>query len=237
MRERFYQNIHSYCPVYSRRQPCQGGNWGHITDKNFTIFGVRIIIQLMLDKKTTTKYAALAAFVLAISAFALWFGIFVSENDVTQSLVSQYGYLGALILGIVSGFNFIVPIPAAAFVPTFRAAGESALLATMIITVGMTIGDLVGYFIGKTGRMVMLPDDHRVKIGYFDKIKERYHSAPLLLLFLFASFVPLPNELLVAPMAFLGYMIKHIFPITLAGNLVFNTIASLAFLGIFEGIR
>lgn len=191
----------------------------------------------MSRRRTTIKYIALAAFILAISAFALWFGIFVSENDIAQRLISRYGYVGALLLGVVSGFNFIVPIPAAAFVPTFKAAGESVTMAVAATTLGMTIGDLLGYFIGKAGRAVVLFEKQRGKIGFLEKVKERHHWTPLLFLFLFAAFIPFPNEILVAPLAFVGYRLKYIFPITLLGNAVFNLIASLLFLGIFEGVR
>lgn len=190
----------------------------------------------MSRKRTTIKYVALAAFILGVSAFAMWFGIFVSENNVAQQLVARYSYIGALLLGVISGFNFVVPIPAAAFIPTFKAAGESVAMAIAFTTLGMTIGDLVGYFIGKAGREVVLLEKHRGKIGFLEKVKERHHWTPLLLLFLFAAFIPFPNEILVAPLAFIGYRLKYIFPIALAGNAIFNLIASLLFLGVFEGI-
>ena len=52
------------------------------------------------------------------------------------------------------------------------------------------------------------------------------------MLALYASFVPLPNELLVLPLSFFGYRLWKVFLVVLFGNFVFNTLA--AFVHLFS---
>ena len=51
----------------------------------------------------------------------------------------------------------------------------------------------------------------------------RHRFLPLGLLFLYAAFVPLPNELLVIPMAFMRYSMAAVMTAVLFGNVIFNT--------------
>lgn len=75
----------------------------------------------------------------------------VKESGQLQALVLSYGYIGALLVGTVSGFNIAVPIPAVAFVPLFIEAGLNFFGTIAVITLGMTAGDAIGLFIGSTG--------------------------------------------------------------------------------------
>ena len=186
-------------------------------------------------KTAAKKYTVFALFFVAVTTFALWLSIFVSESEVAQELVAKYGYLGIFVMGTVSGFNLAFPVPAVAFVPVFTASGLSAVPAVILMALGMTLGDLAGYFIGRAGHEVLLKN-HNSDNGILGKFREKLRRAPLLLLFLYIAFVPFPNEILVIPMGFIGYRLKHIFPVILAGNMIFNTLASLAFLGIFQQI-
>lgn len=189
----------------------------------------------MLPKSHIKRYSLLALLVALMIALALWFGLFVRENQVAQELIASYGYFGIFLLGAVSGFNFIVPVPAAAFLPALVAANLTIPVAIIAITLGMTVGDMVGYFIGKASCAIITPDN-RHRIDYIKRLQAQYHATPLLALFIYASFVPLPNELIVVPLGFLGYHLKHIFPVVLVGNLIFNSIVSLTLLGIFAQI-
>ena len=167
-----------------------------------------------------------------IVAFALWLGTLVRENEALQALVRQYGYMGIFVVAIISGFNIAVPIPAAAFIPVFVESGFSVWPVVGLIALGTTIADLAAFGVGKVGRSLLLTvrQDHiRARL---DSLQLRFPWAPMFVLFLFAAFVPLPNELLLVPFAFLGYRVWRILPPLILGNSVFNALAAFGIAGI-----
>jgi hypothetical protein len=88
----------------------------------------------------------------------------------------------------------------------------------------MTIGDMLGFAIGVVGRK--LTHEHikeNVMAKILDQFKEKHQFWSYFFLALYAAFAPLPNELLVIPMAFAGYRLRYIFPTVLIGNFLFNT--------------
>lgn len=169
---------------------------------------------------------------VVILAFSL--GKNASESETIRSLVAGYGYFGILVISIVSGINLAVPIPAIAFLPLFLESGLNYWMTIFVISLGMTFGDSIAYLVGRAGR-VFVESNIQKKIGkHLEVLQTRYHYAPLGALFLFAAFVPLPNELIVVPLSFFGYRLLHVMIPMLAGNILFNIFYSAGIIGFFK---
>jgi|SRR3989344_5816288 len=173
---------------------------------------------------------------LAIIAGALYLAGLAKENSFIRQIVVEYGYFGIFIISIISGFNLAVPIPAISFLPLFVESGLNFWTSIVLISLGMTIADGVAYFLGKLGWHITRETMERSITSRFEKIKARHTSWPLMLLFVFASLAPFPNEVLVIPMGFLGYKIKTILPIVFAGNFLFNLLYSSGIIKVFNVI-
>jgi membrane protein YqaA with SNARE-associated domain len=178
----------------------------------------------------------LAAKVLAlfgVVAGAVWINLYGAEAAGVEETVRAWGYPGLFAMSALSGFNLLVPIPIVLFFPFFLEIGMNAGAAVVTISAGMTTGDLVGFLLGSIGREVVeLPEGRVVR---FLRDLRRRPWVPYVALFFYASFVPLPNEILVIPMAFLGFSIIGIFGSTFVGNLIFNSLAALGLTGVFGG--
>ncbi len=156
-----------------------------------------------------------------------------SESLIVQEVVQSYGYFGVLIASVISSINPIVPIPAVTFVPVFISAGLNFWPIVIVLVLGVTLGDTIGYFIGRAGFTVL--SGHMTQ--YMEKIekwRERYPRAPLFILFLWTLISPMPNEILVIPLALAGYSLKKLLPILLVGNFIFNTVLASGVLAIFD---
>ena len=153
-------------------------------------------------------------------------------NAALQTLVASWGYLALFSLAIASGFNLLVPIPAVALVPAAVAAGLDPWLSALVVTLGMTLSDSVSYFLGKLGREVLLGKQAMLLLK-LEKIQKKHNAWPVWLLFLYAAFVPFPNEIPIIPMAVLGYPAKQVIPAILLGNLIFNFLATAGIVAIF----
>lgn len=172
----------------------------------------------------------------ALMSVVLFLSVHLATSETVVSIVSRFGYGGVFLVAILSGFNIVVPVPAVTFLPLFTASDLLFLPVLLLITVGMTIGDMFGFFIGDAGRRLR----ETVRKGekkisrlheYVQRAQDKHPSLPYIILMLYTAFAPAPNEVLVIPMAFAGYPLRRMFPVILAGNFIFNTFAAL---GVFH---
>jgi len=162
--------------------------------------------------------------ILFVIVLAIWASWIIRDNEFVSGLINKFGYAGIFLVAVVSGFNLVVPIPTVSFFPVFLASGLNSFVLIMVISGGMALADFVGFLLGKTGRRIALSALERRVVNKFEKVKERLNWSPTLALFLFSSFVPLPNEIVVVPMGFLGYKPISIFPPLFFGHMIFNSL-------------
>jgi membrane protein YqaA with SNARE-associated domain len=171
----------------------------------------------------THKFIRNIIAVVFLFLFAFWLTEIVTQNDSIQSLVARFGYVGVFIVALISGFNVVIPVPTISFLPVFLQSGLQFTPLIIIITLGMTMADLASYYIGQKGRGVLDKKEESKILMHLQTLKTRHQWLPLPLLFIFASIAPLPNEILLIPLGYLGYNIRYLIIPALMGNLVFNT--------------
>ena len=179
-------------------------------------------------RRLTLQLLALAGVIALIT----WANIYAAEHDVVREMARRFGYPGIFVGAAISGFNLIVPIPVIAFFPFFMEVGFDRVLTVIVIAIGMTTGDLVGYVLGRTTRDVFAP---RVKgtMARLERLRDRHRVLPFVIMFLYAAFAPIPNEILVIPLAFLRYPLAGIFTAVLAGNMIFNSLVAFGVVRVF----
>ena len=163
--------------------------------------------------------------VLAVLSVALWANLRAAELDSLRESVAALGYPGLLGASALSGFNLLVPIPVVAFYPFLLEAGFQPVPTLATIALGMTTGDLVGYLIGDASR-TLAKDRWEGLRARVDRLHATHPVLPLVVMFLYAAFAPIPNEILVIPLAFMGYSIVWVMGAVFFGNIVFNTLAA-----------
>lgn len=184
-------------------------------------------------KKRTVQLLITVAAIVTIFIAAMFAASHIREDAAVIELVNQFGYLGILIVSIIAGINIIVPIPAAVFVPIFTAAGYPLWAIITTIVVGTVIADSVAYVIGRAGKESV--EAHYPKT--YERllhINEHHHKWILPVVFLYATFIPIPNEALMVPLALMGFKYRVlIIPFTL-GTIIFQTSLALGANSIFE---
>jgi membrane protein YqaA with SNARE-associated domain len=170
-----------------------------------------------------------------ILAAAAWVNIYAADHELARETAQRFGYPGIFLAAVVSGFNLVVPIPVIAFFPFFMETGFQPVLTVVLIALGMTTGDLIGYLLGRAARGLVRPREDGI-IRRLEALREAKPRAPLVVMFLYAAFAPLPNELLVLPMAFMRYPLAGIFAAVLAGNLIFNGLIAFGVVQLFEAL-
>lgn len=174
----------------------------------------------------------LAIVTLAFAA-SFFLADYVASNGSARELVERFGYAGILAISVVSGLNLFIPVPAAAFVPVFTAAGFSmpGIITTLIV--GTLIADWIGYLLGVAGR-------HATELHYpkFQKklrrFAKRHHALILPGVFLYAAFSPFPNEIVLAPLALIGTRFRALFLPLLLGTIAYQILYAYGAQGIFD---
>lgn len=175
------------------------------------------------------------AILISIFILAFWLMRLAKESNFITNLVSQYGYGAAFVLGVIGGLNLVVPIPAVTFTPLFLEAGLNFWTVILLITFGMLLADTIAFLLGRTGREFVLSVLGENKIFHkIEKLKNENGNLPFLFLFLFASFAPFPNEVIVMPMGLLNYKFKSLIIPLILGNLIFNILFSFGVINIFN---
>lgn len=173
--------------------------------------------------------------IAGLVALIVWANLYAADHELAREAATRFGYAGIFAASAVSGFNLIVPVPVVAFFPFFMSAGLAPLPTVLVIALGMTTGDLLGYLIGRTARQLVRPKEGGV-IRRLEALRERHPYLPMGVMLVYAAFVPAPNELLVLPLAFLRYPAVGIFGAVLIGNVVFNSLVAFGVVRIFEAI-
>jgi len=171
---------------------------------------------------------------LVIIALAFYLASLASDSELVREIVSSYGYVGIFLISILSGFNFVVPIPAVAFLPLFLESSLSFWPTIFLITLGVTSADTMSYILARAGKHIASQSFGENMFKGFNRLNVTYPRAPLVLLFFYASFVPLPNELLLVPMALSSYRLREIIPILLVGNFVHQLLYAKGILSVFN---
>lgn len=179
-------------------------------------------------------YAFKIAVLVAVLAFAFWLARLAQENTFIQELVVSYGYLGIFLISIASGFNLVLPIPAVSFLPLYLEAGLNFWITIGFITLGMTLADSLAYFIGFIGRDIATRYNNAHIFQKIDQWSKRNKNIPLVVMFVYASLAPFPNEVLLIPLGIMRCRFIYLFPIVLAGNTIFNILTAFGVLSIFN---
>jgi len=167
------------------------------------------------------------AVLILVAVTIVWLNVFLIEHrETVQDIASQFGYGGMFILAIISGFNLAIPLPAIGFYPVFTELGYHPAKIILILSLGMTIGDSIAYLIGQTGKGILERSSAKKVVKLFHRVYMRNPLLPFVLLFFYAAFVPLPNELLVIPMAIAGYRFWQMGAVLFLGNILFNIVGA-----------
>lgn len=126
---------------------------------------------------------------------------------------------------MLSAFNFAFPVPVIAFFPSMLEAGLRPGLTVALMSLGMTVGDMLGCLIGVYGRGAIKLPTNRVT-RWIDRTRKTRPWLVWAALVFYAAFVPLPNEVFVIPLAFFGFRPAAIVGSVLFGNVVFNSLAA-----------
>jgi len=161
--------------------------------------------------------------VVAIFIGAIVLSQWLSTSAEAVATIERFGYLGLLGVGVASGLNFIVPIPAATFSALYSAAGLATLGIILALGFGTLIADMIGFWIGTKLRLLVNDSYPRIS-SYAKKVAAKSTYYVFVFVLLFASFVPFPNEAILIPLAISGVKFRYLVLPLIIGGILHQTI-------------
>lgn len=158
---------------------------------------------------------------------------FIIADATAQNLVQNFGYWGVLLVSYIAGLNALVPVPAGSFVPIFVAGGLAMPLIITMLVIGTFLADMTAYLLGVLGRKIAT-NKYPKLIHYSSILKEKNNFYVVLGVFLYASFSPLPNELILVPLALMGTPIWLLVPPLIVGTIIYQGAFALGITGLFN---
>jgi membrane protein YqaA with SNARE-associated domain len=180
----------------------------------------------------------LGRFLVSLLGITLFFGAvfystsYVNNNAVARELVGAFGYVGVFISAVIAGINILFPAPATALTPIFLSADLDFSLIVVALILGTLVADSIGFLIGVLGKHAT----HAVHPRFFEKIVvfKRHHDKLIPpVVFLFAALMPLPNEIILIPLALLGYRFKKLIVPLILGTTVHQLLYAYGFSNLF----
>ena len=157
------------------------------------------------SKATTTHYTNIILFICLIVAIglAIFASVQLQSSEAIVSFIASFGYIGVFVAGLIAGLNVLFPIPAATLSPLFVEAGLTIPLIIAFLALGTLAADFIGYLIGHTSRSI-IETKHPKIVELVNKVSILHPGWIMLFVTIYAAFVPLPNELILVPLAFVG---------------------------------
>lgn len=157
---------------------------------------------------------------------------YILDSTEAQALVQQYGYLGVLVIAIIGGLNFVVPIPAPTFTPIFLAGGLSLPWIIMWLVIGTTIADLIGFFFGKLGKLYVTKQYPKTYARLASLRENKVRYIPWFVLG-YAAFIPFPNEAFLIPLGILGIRLRTFILPLIVGTTIHQGLLAIGVSNIF----
>ncbi len=189
----------------------------------------------MIEYKKLTPFLLIASALVTVVILALLAADTITRSTEIQSFIARMGHVGVILIAIIGGLNIFVPIPAVTLTPIFTASGLSLPLIILSLTLGTLIADYIGYVFGTVSRSYLFNQYPKI----ISWLEEKITSSPRLLFpltYLFAAFMPLPNEVIIIPFAVLGIKFKKLFVPLLLGNLTNQTMYAVGFQTVFNWV-
>lgn len=190
----------------------------------------------MIDNLKTNKilhlFILIFVVILLITA-SFYLTQYVTSDKETQLQIQEFGYIGVLLVGFITGLSMVSPVPAATFTPIFTAGGMNILIVITLTIIGTTCANFVSYYIGRLG--------HDFTATHYPKIQKRilliYTGRRELLPYLvfgFTALFPFPDEIFLIPLGVIGVKIREFILPLLLGTVFFQTMTAYGFQNIFQ---
>ncbi len=187
-------------------------------------------------KKEVVKKTFLYLFILV---FIVWnVALFFIDKELADSLLqnNNHAYLIFFVIATTTGLSIFAAGTFYATLIHFTQIGLDPLILGILGGLGTSVGDFMYFYFARQAR-----DFSNIKKSKTYKKISQYVSKDLCkescyrvytFVFLFAAFIPIPNDILMVALGFLNYKYSRIIPLVILGNVTLITLIAFGVLNV-----
>ena len=145
-----------------------------------------------------------------------------------QGIVGAFGYFGIFIVSMIATSTVILPTYPLSIIIFFSGAILNPLLVGLIAGFGTSIGEMVGFVIGRGGEKILIKK-YKKEIKQMEKLFQRFRGE--IIIFLIAAIPIVPFDVVGLFCGIVGFDVKKFYISLLLGKMIRYTF--IAFAGYF----
>ncbi len=165
-------------------------------------------------KEAMLSFAAFLFFIVIWSILLLRF----SPVDIVGAIGIQNGYFILFLVALIGGVSALTSTSFYITTATFAAGGLEPVYLALIGAVGLTLGDIVFYYLGSRGREVLHGKAKELSNRFSVWIHEKDERSVRLISYLYCAVTFLPTDILSISLALARYPLKKILLPIYLGN-------------------
>lgn len=177
------------------------------------VSGLRDVVSVSVTRSGVLRMVALG---LALLVFTLVLSYVLLRLAPAISGFTRFGYAGIFLITLLSSFTVILPFPGTVLWLSIVVGMELNLaLAATVASIGGSLGEVTGYYLGYAGKAVIAPEDSRM----YAAIEKWMKAHGAWAIFLFAFFPFLIFDFVGIASGVLRYPMRKFLLFTVAGRL------------------
>ncbi|QSH39376.1 hypothetical protein JXR01_03710 [Candidatus Kaiserbacteria bacterium] len=172
-------------------------------------------------KKYPLAFALLGLFVFANILF-----YFASPQDIVSYIGTENSYLVAFLFAATGGLSAITGSALYGLLATFAAGGANPWLLGLTGGLGIFISDSIFFYLARKGRDIIPPQWSVWVLRIENVVQQCPKWLVLVLMYLYISFLPFPNDVLMIALVLGGYTYRTIVPVLFVGSITIALVAS-----------
>lgn len=172
-------------------------------------------------KKYPLAFALLVLFIFANILF-----YFYTPQDIVLFIGTENSYLITFVFAAVGGLSALTGTVLYGLMATFAAGGANPWVLGLVGGVGIFISDSIFFYLALKGKNI-IPEKWNRGVFRVEQIIQKYPRwMALVFIYVYTSFFPFPNDVLMVALVLGGYTYRVIAPVVFAGSITIALVAS-----------
>jgi len=170
-------------------------------------------------KKQIIIFSLLAIFIVSLITTLF----FISPEEIVNKIGVRNGYILAFVVSFFGGFSSGGSITFISLLITLTTGGMNPLYLGLVSGISLAIGDMIMFYAGSKGRELVKGNwDKKInKVANIFKKRKWLEKMVPLLAYIYVSFIPLPNDILILFLAAIEFPPKKMNTILIFGDVTF----------------
>ena len=187
-----------------------------------------------MEFKKLSFYKVFIFLSLVILLFFYFWGVYLlGPSNIVDFIGVGNAYLILFVLAVTVGVSSFTAASFYSILLTFALGGANIFVLLFLSALGLTLGDLIFYYLGYKGRNVAEDTKVENKISRFSNwVDNQNYVFVNFLIFIYFSISPFPKDVAALALGFISFRLFNFIIIAFFGNMIFCSIV--LFFGFFS---